>query len=278
MPITEELSKAITDYYKLKEQYEDKINRQKSRILKNESLTLIQKRKKLKQLVPNCIICKNTGGTIFSNKDGILSALCGSDNPCKLNIKINRGNYVNVRTLDIILAEDLEKAKTEIIKTKLDVLFDYTGESDAIKKFNKLRPELKTLEELKFKWQKQYLNVVDNQSNKAQLNNKQGQFYIEKQQLKNLGKQYGEIERPGIITDMVEKYISTIEPLTEEIRSLKYKYISLECEDGSSAPCKQDEISRLVEEAYTLYDLEVDTGIDTGNQAGILSNIIPLKT
>ena len=267
--MSEELTKAITDYYKLKQQYEDKINRQKSRILKNETLTLIQKRKKLKQLIPTCIICKKTGGTIFSNKDGILTAICGSTEPCKLNIKINRGNYVNMRTLDMTLAEDLEKAKTEIIKTKLDVLFDYTGETEAINKFNKLRPDLKAIEDLKFKWQKQYLNVVSNAPNKSQLNKAQSQFYIEKQQLKNLGKQYEDAERPGIITDMVEKYVSVIEPLTEEIRNLKYKYVELECENGSLAPCKQDETVRLVEEVYTLYNLE----IDTGDKTGILSNV-----
>lgn len=262
--MNEELMKAITEYYKLKEQYEDKINRQKSRILKNETLTLIQKRKKLKQLVTTCIICKKTGGTIFNNKDGILTAICGSDNPCKLNIKINRGNYVNMRTLDMTMTEELEKAKVEIIKTKLDVLFDYTKETEAIQKFNKLRPELKAIEDLKFKWQKQYLNIVSNSPNKTQLNKAQGQFYIEKQELTNLGKQYEETEKPSIIRDMVEKYVSVIEPLTEEIRRLKYKYVELECENGSSAPCKQDETVRLVEEVYTLYDLETDTSDKTG--------------
>ena len=86
MVMNEELIKAITDYYKLKQQYEDKINRQKNRIIKNETLTILQKRKKIKKLVPVCLNCNKPGGTIFSNNKGVLLAVCGSSTPCELNI------------------------------------------------------------------------------------------------------------------------------------------------------------------------------------------------
>lgn len=265
----EDLSTAILEYYKLKQQYEDKINRQKNRILKNESLSLQQKRKKVKQLKRTCIICKRNGGTIFSIKNGILKAICGSDDPCELNIEINRGNFVNIRVLDQNLTEDLEKIKTEIIKTKLDILFNYTNESDAIKKFNKLRPELKALEEIYFEWQKRYLDVVNNTDNKVHLETAQTSFFIEKEQLKNLGKKYNETGKQNIIIDMVEKYISEIEPLTERIRELKYKYVTVECDDGTSVPCNENDEIYLIEQPYTLKDLEADMGEGTG----VLKNV-----
>ena len=268
MPINEELSKAITDYYKLKQQYEDKINRQKNIIIKNDTLTLAQKRKKIKKLMPICIICKNKGVTIFASNNGVLTAICGSNTPCKLNIKLNRGNFVNVRVLDTNLAEDLEKAKIEIIKTKLDVLFNYTSEAEAIQKFNILRPELKSIEDLKFKWQKHYLNVVDNRINKDKLNYTQTKFYIEKQELKNLGKQYDETQKPAILRDMVEKYNSNIKPLAEEIMNLKYSYVGLECLNGTQTPCKENDPVFLIEKNYTLNDLEADIG----EQTGIINN------
>ena len=63
----------------------------------------------------------------------------------------------------------MEKVKTEIIKTKLDMLFNYVNEAETIKKFNNLRPELKAIEELSYETDKKYFAVVNNTDNMASL-------------------------------------------------------------------------------------------------------------
>lgn len=262
-----ELEKAIADYYKLKQKYENEINKNKS--LKNATLTVKQKRDLFKKFKPKCINCKQIGGTIFSNVSGILKAVCGADEPCKLDIEINRGNFVNMRNINENLNNDLEKTKAEIIKTKLDLLFNYSNEEETIKKFNKLRPELKEIEEVFYEFQKKYLNLVDNTENREKLNDSNIKLFILKEQLKELGNKFDETGRTEIITDLVEKYINKIIPLTENIRNLKYKKVSIECSDGSVIPCPYDDVVRLVEENYTLENLQTDIGEGTG----IIKNI-----
>lgn len=254
----EELIKAMTDYYRLKSKYESKNEKRKSVIKSNTNLTPLQKRKKIKQLIPVCIVCKNAGGTIFSNNKGVLTAVCGSSNPCKLNIVINRGQFVNLQTLDKSMTEDLNKTKIEIIKTKLNLLFEYSNESDTIKAFNVLRPELKAIEELKFKWHTEYLNAISNAYSKEKLVTLENKLYEEKEALVNLGKEYTETERQNIIIDMVSKYAEVIQPLADEVRSLKYSNVAVEKQTGNASNVY------LVEQAYTLNDLEADTGDNTG--------------
>lgn len=254
----EELIKAMTDYYRLKSKYESKNEKRKSVIKSNTNLTPLQKRKKIKQLIPACIVCKNAGGTIFSNNKGVLTAVCGSTNPCKLNIVINRGQFVNLQMLDKSMTEDLNKTKIEIIKTKLNLLFEYNNESDTIKAFNVLRPELKAIEELKLKWHTEYLNAISNAYNKEKLVAIENKLYEEKQALVNLGKEYTETERQNIIIDMVNKYAQVIKPLADEVRSFKYSNVAVEKQTDNAF------IVHLVEQAYTLNDLEADTGDNTG--------------
>jgi hypothetical protein len=56
---------AISNYYKLKFQYESKINDFKRKIIGNPSLTKKEKRSRFLKFVPKCIICKRNGGSIF---------------------------------------------------------------------------------------------------------------------------------------------------------------------------------------------------------------------
>jgi len=262
--MNEELKKAIEDYYKLKERYEATINKEKNKILKNATLTIEQKRAKYKKFKPKCIVCKKSGGTIFSNKDGILKAICGAEPPCKLDIEINRGHFTNIRNVDQNLNNDLEKVKTEIIKTKLDLLFNYETEQETIKKFNKLRPELKALEEVAFETQKKYLNIINNTENMGELKKSNVDLFILKEQLKELGRKYSENGKPSIVTEIVEKYVSQLEPLANKIRNLKYKNVTMECSDGTELPCQANDIIALIEQFYTLKNLETDIGEGTG--------------
>ena len=48
--MSSELNEQLEAYYKLKHKYEDKIQRLKLKIIRNESLTIKDKRRKVKQL------------------------------------------------------------------------------------------------------------------------------------------------------------------------------------------------------------------------------------
>lgn len=242
------LNDAITQYYKLKEMYEDKINQNKSKILNNPVLTISEKQKKFQQLKKYCINCKCEGGTIFSNKDGILKAKCGCvSKPCNLNIEIKKGKYV----LSDILIKDLKikinNIKTEIIKIKLDFLFNYISESDALAKFNTLKEALTKENELYRNVEIFNINITDNPKIKTLLDEAERDLFIEIQKIKDYCKVFKISNNKLLLANVAENYVSTILPLNKTVSDLKYSLREIE---------KLDDIAYLIEKNYTLENLE----------------------
>ena len=81
-------------------------------------------------------------GTIFSNDNRTLRAVCGSSTPCTLNIEINKGRYMNIRELAEKYLDEINNLKIQIIETKLNLLFGYTEEAEVLKIFTLLRERL----------------------------------------------------------------------------------------------------------------------------------------
>ena len=75
---------ALTNYYKLKQDYTKIKNKEVSKLLDNNSLSDTEKKDKFAQFKRKCINCGKFGGTIFKQDKNILIAQCGSDQPCKL--------------------------------------------------------------------------------------------------------------------------------------------------------------------------------------------------
>jgi hypothetical protein len=81
-----EMIEEMDKYYILKKKYEETVTNEKKKILKNDSLSSADKRVRFKEIAFKCIKCKQKGGTIFTNNNNILKAVCGSSTPCDLNI------------------------------------------------------------------------------------------------------------------------------------------------------------------------------------------------
>lgn len=242
------LNEAITQYYKLKEAYEDKINQNKLKIINNPVLTLNEKEKKFKQIKKHCINCKSEGGTIFSNKDGILRARCGNlSKPCGLNIEIKKGKYILSDYLVNNLQNKINNIKIEIIKVKLDFLFNYISESEALVEFNRLKEELNKENNLYQKVEIFNINVTDNPQTKDLLDAANHDLFVEIQKIKDYCKVYKISNNKLLLNNVAENYITSILPLTKTINELKYLYKTVN---------NIDDISYLIEEKYTLASLE----------------------
>ena len=87
-----EIDEAIAYYYKLKGDYDKKYAHAKHTIFQSRNDISDKKRKaKIKKIKRKCVKCKQSGGTIFSNSNGILIARCGNkENPCSLDIQIKK--------------------------------------------------------------------------------------------------------------------------------------------------------------------------------------------
>lgn len=247
----EDLDSRIKTYYKFKQKYEDKLQRQKMRVLRDSSLTVKEKRERVRLIKKQCINCKKEGGTVFSTSDHILRAVCGNrSNPCNLNMEINRGEFADVRNVRRTFEEELNKGKVNIIRTKLDLLFNYADEATSLERFNKLKEEISQYSKPIEILTNSYLSVTNNVKNQQTIKELDAQLFILTEELGSLVEQFRTIPQPGLVTDMVELYITKISPLVARRRELQYAEVDVVKDFDDSL--------RLVEEPYTLENLLIN--------------------
>jgi hypothetical protein len=219
----------MEQYYELKQRYQTGLNRRKLRIKKDKDLTVKEKRAAIKKIIPKCVNCNKPGGTIFEERNGMLKAVCASKTPCDLNINIKRKLYDNMRDLEIKNDKLCENLKMRIIMTKLDYLFGLNKSKDeTVDKFNTLKGELASITETQLIINKNFGDIIGGFNRDPLLNDAIMDFTNEVDELKKIYDEYNVEKNPAYITTMVEKYVTTILPLAEEIRKIKYGYYALE--------------------------------------------------
>jgi hypothetical protein len=144
-----EFVESMHDYFLLKTRYEH--NAADARFAMKENalsrgLGIKKATKKAKHFRPKCVNCKRNVGTVFKTREDRFLAYCGNTkDPCPLRIEIFKGEFES----DDLFAEDTNKAlletKEQIIRQKMDVLFNYSSEEDTVKKFKDLIEEYNLL-------------------------------------------------------------------------------------------------------------------------------------
>ena len=235
-------------YYKLKQQYEVSIQKEKINIMKKNMLSKREKRKRFTKLQHKCINCKKPGGTIFTNTNATLKAVCGSSDPCDLNIELFKSRFINSEEEFRLYSSDLDKYKTNIIMTKLDFLFGYKTEDETLAVFEKSRDKIAKITGIIARIENNINDIKNNKEKEKTLNTIEETFEDDKYNLKNIYKEYLTEKKPEMIKDMVELYLTKLKPEAEEIRKLKYMYTGIE---------KDEDIYTLIEEPYTLDKMEM---------------------
>lgn len=246
-----EFLERLDEYYRLKNKYDTVIEEKKNSILKDENLSMKQKREKYKLLKFRCINCERNVNTIFDINDGILTAICGDKiSPCKLNIKLNRGKYLDIRTLIDVFGSGAEDVKEEIISTKLDLLFGYENEQSTIKKFTELKKVLEEDLETAAEYVTTFLGIITNQKNQENLQNKLKLFYHNINTIKSTMKEFDETGVLHLIKDVISLYTTELKPLLVDINRLQYQNKTIEYNDIENN-------YHLIRDVYTLSSLLV---------------------
>jgi len=262
-----DIQDALNEYYKLKKMHEEKYTRQKRRILKNPSVSKKEKRLKLKQIKKTCIHCKQKGGTIFGEEGRMITATCGAATPCKLNITIQLGDYENIRTRKLKLFKEIQAIHSDIIKTKLNLLFNYTNEADAVSEFESHREDFDIISKNYVDESRKYSEITHPEGSSIKLKEYENSLFIEKEKLRELNKLHSRDPEQKYINEMVELYITKIRPIAQKIREDTYVYSAVE---KASNITTGDPTYNLVELPYTLSQLYTPETNDS--VAKILSN------
>lgn len=256
-----EILEAIDQYYKLKDKYESKITKDKQKILSITGLSKKEKHARYARVKKLCVNCNRDGGTLFSNKNRVLKAICGvTSSPCKLDIEIQLGEYDSKLNILNYNKQYKNQSELDIIKIKLDLLFKFIEESEAVDQYQNKKNIY--LEE-----QKDYhslltdvLMITDNPTKISNLNDSIVSLYEHVESLKELHKLYYSDEKNELIKDMIELYNSKILPNADRIRNLTYAY--------NNVDEKEDGTYELMQKPYTLFQLEMNNG----NKEKIIKN------
>jgi hypothetical protein len=251
---------ALNEYYGYKKKYDDKYEEQKNAIKKSETLTMQQKRSKIMQLKRNrkCVVCGQSGGTHFTNEEGVLRAQCGNrSQSCSLHIEIVKGKFMSLEELANASLRNADVLKDHIIKTKLDLLFNYTTEEEALRKFETDRAALDQALELYGGFRQKYLDVVRNADRREEVDALIAEFYAAVQTFKEIVQRGADSgQDSSFVGDAVALYIGKIEPINDNLMEKKYVYSAVERD-----PSLGNDVFRLVQKPYTLEQLEFEIDV-----------------
>jgi hypothetical protein len=247
------IENALIEYYKLKDKYDDKYDSKKMSIMSDETLSMSKKRDRIARLgaTKKCIVCRAEGGTIFTDENRILKAVCGNkSNPCGLNIEISKGKVGCVDQLIDISYRKIEKIKENIIKYKLDLLFKYITDSQLQQKFGEAKGELEA-EMVKYeKLYSTYIDVLNNPEKVKDIKTYNTEINTHVEQIKQIMKEYILTNNKDQLKTVIDIYLNHIIPIAEKLRNATYMYNDIEYNDDT-------QVFKLIQNKNTIKNMEV---------------------
>jgi len=219
------VSDAIAKYYELKQTYDSTC-----RIIKKRTIEALKKKNiKIKkglisQIKYKCLYCARDVGSVFERTEDSLIAYCGDkQNPCEFKIEIYRGLIYNMEKYRGIFRRDIEIAKENIMKTKMDSLFGYVTEKESVKTFKENMEVYTVLEEQLNELNARYKALISTPEKEAVIMKLIGQMNECLKEVRDLMHQYKENGNARILQFAVEKQVSLLRPQIEKLREVRYE-------------------------------------------------------
>ena len=241
------ISEAIHGYYSMKEKYNTALEKRRQRLINDpvinwRSLSAQQKAKRLAIIKPACIVCKQEGGSIFTESDGKLKAICGNiSQPCGFHIEVMRGKYASLETLMNESLEDVRATKDEIIRMKLDLLFRFINEDELLEQFEAVQHKLQEQLKMYAEFRSYYLSVTDNDDLRKDTDTLTRVISEKVARIKEYMTEFRESEWKyrSIIDDILVIYQTDIEPAYMKLRETKYIYSQVETTENANGALVQ---------------------------------------
>jgi hypothetical protein len=236
------INDAVHGYYSLKDKYNSALEKRRQRLMNDpvinwKTLSAQQKTKRLAMIKPACIVCKQEGGSIFTETDGKLKAICGNiSQPCGFHIEVSRGKYVSLEVLMNESLEEIRATKDEIIRMKLDLLFRFISEDELVDKFENVQHKLQEQLKMYAEFRSYYLSVTDNDDIQRDTDTHMRVIAEKTAQIKTFMAEFRDSEwkNRSIIDDILVLYQQDIEPAFLKMRETKYVYSQIETTENAN--------------------------------------------
>lgn len=261
--MTEELpsvSDALQEFFKLKQTFETQISTNKRKILNNQTLSKREKRAEYLKLMPKCVNCRRPSrlGTLFSivynpsddqtESFRTFKAVCGDlANPCNLHIEVRQGLMDPIDTALHEIRSDIKNAKDSIIDDKNKLLFGLITTETALEHFDMNKTYVGELTSLYEHYLDIWHRTVDSHESKTELDDSIALSYQSIQSIKDCIRSMNETNDTKYAEDAASIYHTTLHPLLQKIRLLKYAQNTVVNDDYGRC--------HLIQRKYTIDDL-----------------------
>ncbi len=215
---------AIAKYYELKKTYDSTCQ-----IIKKRTIEALKKKNKkvtkamISQIKYKCLYCSRDVGSVFERTEDSLVAYCGDKtNPCEFKIDIYRGLVYNMNKYRAIFKRDIEEAKENIMKTKMDNLFGYVTEKESVRTFKENMEVYTVLEEQLNELNARYKALSSTPEKEAIIMKLIGQINECLKEVRDLIQQYKTNGNERILQFAIDKHVSILKPKIEQLREVRY--------------------------------------------------------
>lgn len=224
-------TEAINSYFAMKNDYETKIHNKKKQIYNKEPNKKIAKYL-IRQYIPECIKCKRKVGSIFNKENDTYTILCGdTQNPCNLDVRIFAGTLTQFQAMFDALKEGFDETRDIVIRQKLDTLFDYVSEEDAVKLFKKQNELYTSNESLYNKYLERYNDMYNNPDTARRIHEKQTKLFSLIEKNKELIDEYNKTNNREFLKAAVDLQVNEIANEIQNIRILKHEIMEMITQD-----------------------------------------------
>lgn len=225
---------SLHTYFELKKDYNKMVYTMKKEVFNKAKSKKVAK-KLMAQLKPKCINCNRPVGSLFTSKDRTYFAKCGdSIQPCNFDIQIYAGEYGNIDFLLEDLQREVKNIKENIIKQKLDTLFNYITENESIIIFKKQLEEFTQANMFLKELVDEYHNIFFNEERKEKIQKKMESISRIQERFDDLIIKYKQSDNRELLKDAMTIYISELKPEIDNLQLIKYDTIELNSGDNES--------------------------------------------
>jgi len=216
-------AESLNTYFELKTEYNNNVYDMKKSVFK-KAKSKKAARLMMAELKPKCINCNRPVGSIFNNDGRTYLARCGDPkHPCNLDIRIYAGEFSQIDNLLDIVMNEIEENKENIIKQKLDTLFNYISERDAISLFKKRLDEFTETNAFLKELKDEYVSIFFNEDKKEKIQKKIEAVSRIQERFNDLIVKYNATDNSELLKDAMVIYVDEIKPEMENLRLMKYE-------------------------------------------------------
>lgn len=219
---------ALKLFFRVKQDYESKLLKKRQVAYKRQPTKKLG-RKAAMGIKANCIYCNRPVGTNFVIDKTGYYAKCGDrEAPCGLNVKILKGRFSMKEDLMELFREDVIDAKEKIIRHKLDTLFEYHSEDEAVRIFKKILERYNEISSVYEDCLKARNELYFDEQREEQIAKKTEQVNRILEEIQTMVRGFTESENPDVLKTAAELYIQDLVPEIENLRRLRYEMMEVE--------------------------------------------------